>query len=177
MNGDLRFYHLNADQIIAINSLLVIILIPFMEKFIYTVLAKVVMKTMLQRLIFEGVLILIAFTLSLAVEIINQHSYISILWQIFQFVLIAIAEIFVYLSHLNFAYKEAPSSMKPVMMSLLYLSMAGGDLIVVIISGISLFSSQVYELAFFVCLTILDIIVLIFLTRSYKHVDHELLNS
>ncbi|CAG9803482.1 unnamed protein product [Chironomus riparius] len=177
MNGDLGWYHLNADQMIVINSLLAIILIPFMDKFIYPILAKIGIKTMLERLIFGGVLIVIAFTLSLAVEIIIQHNYISILWQIPQFVLIAIAEIFVYLSHLNFAYKEAPASMKPVMMSLLYLSMAGGDLIVVIVSAISLFPSQAYEFSFFVCLTILDIVVLIFLTRNYKHVDHELLNS
>ncbi|XP_070506585.1 peptide transporter family 1-like [Chironomus tepperi] len=177
MNGDLGWYLLNADQMIVINSLLAIILIPFMDKFIYPALEKIGIKTMLQRLIFGGVLIVIAFTLSLAVEIIIQNSYISILWQIPQFVLIAIAEIFVYLSHLNFAYKEAPASMKPVMMSLLYLSMAGGDFIVVIISAISLFPSQVYEFSFYVCLTIIDIVVLIFLTRSYKHVDHELLNS
>ena len=132
---------------------------------------------MLQRLIFGGGLIVIAFILSAIVEVQIQNNRISMLWQVPQFFIISIAEIFTYLSHLNFAYKEAPASMKPVMMSLLYLSMAGGDLIVAIISGISVFPSQVFEFSFFACLMLVNIILLIFLTRRYKHVDHDLLKA
>ncbi|KAG5683400.1 hypothetical protein PVAND_012685 [Polypedilum vanderplanki] len=175
LDGHLGFYTIKPDQMIVINSLMAITLIPFLDKFIYPLLEKVGIKSMLQRLIFGGVLIVIAFTLSTILETQIEKSYISILWQLPQCFIIAIAEIFTYLSHLNFAYKEAPPSMKPVMMCLLYLSMAGGDLIVAVISAISIFPSQAYEFAFYACLTLIDVILLTFLAKNYKPVDHEIL--
>jgi dipeptide/tripeptide permease len=177
MDGNLGWYTIKPDQMIVINSLMAVLLVPFLDKFIYPVLAKVGIKTTLQRLIFGGVLIIIAFVFSVIVETQVQKKTISILWQLPQFFTIAVAEIFTYLSHLNFAYKEAPPSMKPVMMSLLYLSMAGGDLIVAIISGISIFPSQAFEFAFYACLVLLDVIVLAILAHSYQPVDHEALRS
>lgn len=181
MDGTLNMfsssYTIKPDQMIVFNSLLSISMIPFLDKFIYPLLEKVGIKTMLQRLIFGGSLIVIAFILSAILEVQIQQNYISMLWQVPQFFIISIAEIFTYLSHLNFAYKEAPPSMKPVMMSLLYLSMAGGDLIVAFISGISAFHSQVLEFSFFACLMLVNIIILIFLTRRYKHFDHEQLKA
>ncbi|CAG9803483.1 unnamed protein product [Chironomus riparius] len=177
MDGNLGWFNIKPDQMIVFNSLLSISMIPFLDKLVYPFLEKIGIKTMLQRLIFGGILIVIAFILSAIVEVQIQNNRISMLWQVPQFFIISIAEIFTYLSHLNFAYKEAPASMKPVMMSLLYLSMAGGDLIVAIISGISVFPSQVFEFSFFACLMLVNIIVLIFLTRRYKHVDHDLLKA
>jgi dipeptide/tripeptide permease len=176
MNGNLGWYTIKPDQMIVINSLMAITLIPFLDKLIYPLLEKVGIKSTLQRLIFGGVLIVIAFTLSTILETQIENNFISILWQLPQFFIIAIAEIFTYLSHLNFAYKEAPPSMKPVMMSLLYLSMAGGDLIVAVISAISIFPSQSYEFAFYACLVLFDVIVLAFLAHNYKSVDHETLH-
>lgn len=178
MDGNIGFYTIKADQMIVFNSLLAVSLIPVLDKFIYPCLERIGIKTMLNRLVFGGVLIVIALILSVFVELgIQKHGKISILWQIPQFTIIAVAEIFTYLSHLNFAYKEAPANMKPVMMSLLYLSMAAGDMIVAIISGISLFKSQTYEYSFFECLILVDVIILAFLARNYKHVDHEMMKN
>lgn len=177
MNGDLGWYTLNPDQMIVINSLLAIMFIPCLDKFVYPVLEKIGIKTMLHRLIFGGILIIIGFTLATVVEFVTQYSYISILWQIPQFVIIAVAETFVYISHLNFSYKEAPASMKPVMMTLLYLSMAGGDCIIIIVSAVSLFPSQAFEYAFFVVLVIFGVTILTLLTRNYKHTDQDALNA
>lgn len=173
MNGDVGWYTIKPDQMIVFNSLMSISLIPILDKFIYPIFEKIGIKTMLQRLIFGGVLIVVAFVLSAIVETQIQHNFISILWQLPQFIVISIAEIFTYLSHLNFAYKEAPASMKPVMMSLLYLSMAGGDLIIAVISSISFFPSQTYEYAFYACLMLVDVIALTFLARSYSRDEEE----
>ncbi|KAG5683402.1 hypothetical protein PVAND_012686 [Polypedilum vanderplanki] len=173
MNGDVGWYTIKPDQMIVFNSLLSISLIPILDKFIYPIFEKIGIKTMLQRLIFGGILIVVAFILSAILETQIQNNYISILWQLPQFIVISIAEIFTYLSHLNFAYKEAPPSMKPVMMSLLYLSMAGGDLIIAIISAISFFPSQTYEYAFYACFMLVDVIALSFLARSYSRDEEE----
>lgn len=177
MNGDLGWYTIKSDQMIVFNSLLAISMIPVLDRFIYPLLEKIAIKTMLQRLIFGGCLIIVAVIISIIIEIEVNKNYISILWQLPQFLIISVAEILTYLSHLNFAYKEAPASMKSVMMSLLYLSMAGGDLIVAIVSISGIFQSQAIEFAFFAILMLADVVVLALLAHNYKHVDHEMIKT
>lgn len=177
MNGDLGFYTIKADQMIVLNSVLVLFLIPFFERIGYKWLEKIGIKTMLHRMIIGNCCTIIAFGMAAVVEMQVEKNLISILWQIPQFFVLAIAEIFTYLSHLNFTYKEAPVSMKPVMVALMYLSIASGDFIVAIISGVSFFNSQVYEYIFFASLMVLDVILLSFLAHRYKYTDHEMIKD
>jgi dipeptide/tripeptide permease len=132
---------------------------------------------MLHRIIFGNFCTILAFIAAALLEIQVNQKEISMLWQLPQFFILAIAEIFVYLSHLNFTYKEAPASMKPVMIAFMYLSIALGDFIVAIISGVSLFDSQVIEYFFFAFLMLLDVALLIFLANRYKYTDHEMIKS
>ena len=67
--------------------------------------------------------------------------------------------------------------MKPVMVAFMYLSIAAGDFIVAIISGISIFKSQAYEYLFFASLMAIDVTILGLLTRKYKHTDHEMIKT
>lgn len=177
MNGDLGWYTIKPDQMIVINSLMAVTMIPILDKFVYPLLAKVGIKSMLQRLTLGGILIVIAFLLSSILEIQTQKMYLSILWQLPQYFVIGTAEILTYLSHLNFAYKEAPPSMKPVMMSLLYLSMAGGDLVVAIFSSLALFPSQAFEYAFYSALVLVAVIILIILANRYENTRLEVLSD
>lgn len=177
MNGDLGWYTIKPDQMIVLNSILVLFLIPFFERIGYKMLEKIGIKSMLHRMIFGNCCTIVAFGIAAVVEVQVEKSHISILWQTPQFFVLAIAEIFTYLSHLNFTYKEAPVSMKPVMVALMYLSIAAGDFIVAIISGVSFFDSQVYEYIFFACLMILDVILLSFLAHRYKYTDHEMIKD
>jgi dipeptide/tripeptide permease len=132
---------------------------------------------MLHRMIFGYCCTIIAFVLAALVEMQIERREISILWQIPQFFVLAIAEIFSYLSQLNFAYKEAPISMKPVMVAFMYLSIASGDFIVAIISGISFFKTQVYEYILFASLMIFDVIILSLMTHKYNYTDHEMIKA
>lgn len=177
MDGDLGIYTIKPDQMIVVNSLLAISLIPFLDKFIYPLLEKIAIKSFLQRLIFAGFLIIIAVVLSAIVEIESNKHTISILWQLPQYLVIAVAEILTYLSQLNFSYKEAPASMKSVMMSLLYLAMGGGDLIVALVSGSKMFSSRAAEFAFFAALMSVNLVIFSLLAHRYKHVDHEMIKE
>lgn len=178
MNGDLGWYTIKPDQMIVVNSLMAISMIPILDKFIYPWLTKIGIKTMLQRLVLGGILIVIAFLVASVLEIqVQKNNNLSILWQLPQYFIIGVAEIFTYLSHLNFAYKEAPPSMKPVMMSLLYLSMAGGDLIVAIFSSLALFPSQAFEYAFYSGLVLIAVIALIILASRYENTKLDVLNE
>lgn len=177
MNGDLGWYTIKPDQMIVLNSILVLLLIPFFERIGYGLLQKIGVKSMLHRMIFGNCCTIVAFIIASLVEMQVEKTEISMLWQIPQFFIFAIAEIFTYLSHLNFAYTEAPASMKPVMIAFMYLSIATGDFIVAIISGVSLFNSQAYEYLFFAFLMILDVFLLSYLTHKYKYTDHEMIKS
>ena len=177
MNGDIGFYKIKPDQMIVFNSVLVILLIPLFDRFVYPFMEKIGIKSMLHRMMVGYTCTIFAFIISAFLEVQVEKNYISMLWQIPQFFVIAIAEIFSYLAHLNFAYKEAPTSMKPVMVAFMYLSIAAGDFIVAIISGISIFKSQAYEYLFFASLMAIDVTILGLLTRKYKHTDHEMIKT
>lgn len=138
---------------------------------------KIGIKTMLDRIIFGTSCTVIAFILAAFLEMQVNQQEISMLWQLPQFFMFAVAEVFVYLSHLNFAYNEAPANMKPVMIAFMFFTIALGDFIVAIISGVSFFKSQVIEYFFFASIMALDVALLIFLARRYKYTDHEMIKS
>lgn len=177
MNGNIGFYTIKPDQIVVFNSLLVIFLIPLFDKFLYPFLKKFGIKSMLHRMMLGYICSITAFIVAAFVEVQVDNNYISILWQLPQFGLISMAEVLSYLSHLNFAYSEAPVSMKPVMIAFMYLTIAAGDFIVAIISGISIFQNQAYEYLFFASLMAINLAILAVLTRRYKYTDHEMIKT
>lgn len=177
MNGDVGFYKIKPDQMVVFNSILVLVLIPIFDRFLYPFLEKIGIKSMLHRMMLGFLCTIIAFIISAILEVQVEKNFISVLWQIPQFTFISMAEILAYLAHLNFAYKEAPASMKPVMIAFMYLSIASGDFIVAIISGISIFKSQTYEYLFFAFLMLINVNILGVLTRKYKHTDHEMIKK
>lgn len=56
MNGDLGFYTFKPDQLAFINPLLVLILVPVFEYFVYPLLSKVGITTALEKVTLGGVL-------------------------------------------------------------------------------------------------------------------------
>lgn len=88
-----------------------------------------------------------------------------------QYILIAAAEVLVWISSLAFAYTQSPSTMKSVMNSLVYLTVAGGNLLVLIISGAQIFESQASEFLFFAFLLSLDTAFFISIAMHYKYVE------
>ena len=177
MNGDLGFYTIKPDQMILLNSVMGLIMIPYFERFGYAQMEKIGIKTLLHRLIFGNSCTILAFIVAAVVEMQVNQREISMLWQIPQFFILAVGEIFVYVGHLNFAYKEAPKSMKPVMVAFFYFTIALGGFFVAIVSGVSLFQSQVIEYFFFAFLMVLDVALLSFLTYRYKYTDHEMIKA
>lgn len=74
---------------------------------------------------------------------------VHILWQIFQYILLTIAEIFVSITGLVFAYAQAPKRYKTVIMSLWFLTTAIGNLIVVFVAQVRLVPNQALEFILF----------------------------
>ncbi|KAJ8968409.1 hypothetical protein NQ317_007710 [Molorchus minor] len=68
---------------------------------------------------------------------------VNILWQVPQYFLISIAEIMFGVAGLEFSFTQAPKCMKTITIAGWYLSVAGGNCLVVIITQLNMFKSQV----------------------------------
>lgn len=173
MDGYIGIYTIKPDQMIVLNSFLGIVLIPIFEHFLYPFLARCGLKTSLQKMTLGGVLSSLAFAVAAIVEFQTQKTSTNILWMFPQYLILCAGEVLVYTANLNFTYTEAPSSMKSVMLGFSYLSVAGGSLIVILISGVAFFESQALEFLFFAGIAMLDIIVFGFLASRYKYREQD----
>lgn len=168
MDGDLGWYIIKPDQMIALNPIFAIILMPACNYIFFPFMSKLSFNSLLHRIIVGGFLCCIAFSLAIFIEIKIQNDFVTILWLLPQFAVLALSENFLFTSLLNFAYAEAPSNMKSVMTACVFVTIALGNFVIIFISGFKLFESQVVEFAFFIVLLLLDLIVLIILTIKLK---------
>lgn len=171
MNGDIGFYTVTADQMIVFNPLVAILTLPILDYVIYPMLAKIGIKSLLQRMTIGGFLAVAAFIVSAFIEFKIQQDFVSIFWLIPQYAILAVSENFLFVSHIRFAYTEAPASMKSVMMSFVFVVIAFGNLFVVLISGTKLFESQAVEFFFFAGILFVFMIFFGFLASRYKPIS------
>lgn len=170
-NGDIGWFVLKPDQMLIFNPIMALIFFPICEYIFYPLLAKIGIKTVLQKITLGGMLGAVAVGLSTIVEFQTQTRYFSMLWLIPQYLFMVLSENFLYIANINFAYNEAPKEMKSVISSFVFVTIAGGNLIVVFITGMKFFSSQVHEFLFFTILIFLDMIFFGFLATRYKYVQ------
>ena len=174
MNGDLGFYTVKPDQMIALNPIIGLIAVPMSEYIIFPLLAKIRITTLLQKMTIGGVLTAVASIAAGLVQIQVEKNYISIFWLIPQYILSGFSENFLYNSHLSFAYNEAPASMKSVMTSFVFVVIAIGNIFVIIVSSASVFSSVVTEFFFFAGVLVIAMIGFAFLAKNYKPINQEM---
>ena len=177
MNGDIGFYTVQPDQIIVLNPVFAILCLPLCDYMFYPLLAKIKIESLLQKMTIGGLLAVVAFVCSAMLEMKIQNNFISILWLAPQYFFLALSENFLYVSHLSFAYTEASPNMKSVMMSSVYVVIAFGNMIVVLISGTKLFESQSTEFFFFAGVLLIFMILFGFLASRYKSVNEVVIND
>ncbi|XP_037040845.1 solute carrier family 15 member 1-like [Bradysia coprophila] len=168
MNGDLGFYTIKADQFNVANPLFVIILIPLFEHVLYPLLAKVRIRTALQKTTLGGVLGGISFLISAIIQLQIESKFLHMTWLIPQYLFMAMGEILVAISLINFSFSEAPDSMKTLLQAMFYLSAGIGNLIVVVVAGSRIFDSQFYEFILYTGLMFFDMILFALLAKRYK---------
>jgi proton-dependent oligopeptide transporter, POT family len=173
MDGNIGFYTLKADQLVVFVPFFNMILVPIFEKILFPLMAKCGLKTLLQKITCGMICSVLAFLTSAYLETLIDDQKISIFALIPQYILIAAAEVLVWIASLSFAYTQSPSTMKSVMNSVAYLTVGGGNLLVLIISGAQIFDSQFSEFLFFALLMTLDAVLFIYLAMRYKYVDSD----
>lgn len=168
MNGDIGWFVIKPDQMLFFNSALSLILFPFCEYILYPLLAKIGIRTLLQRITFGGIVSALALGISAIIETQIENHFLNILWLIPQYFFMVISENFVYIATVNFAFNEAPSNMKSVMTSFVFITIAGGNLLIALVTGTKMFDSTLYESLLFTILVFVDMICFGFLARRYN---------
>ncbi|KAF1758429.1 hypothetical protein GCK72_014887 [Caenorhabditis remanei] len=102
------------------------------------------------------------------------HNRVSILWQIPQYVIITAGEVMFSITGLEFAYSEASPQLKSVVQALWLFTTAVGDLIVVIIFMLNIFSDVAVQMFVFGGIMLLVIFVFILLAIFYyEYADYS----
>ncbi|XP_055924152.1 solute carrier family 15 member 1-like isoform X2 [Argiope bruennichi] len=100
-----------------------------------------------------------------------EPNTVSILWQIPSYVILTTGEIMFSITGLEFSYSQAPQSMKSIVQAAWLLTVAFGNLIVMIIAKLSLFEKKSYELFMFAVLMGLDMLGFSIMAYFFKYVE------
>ncbi len=132
--GVLQEIHLLPAQISALNPLLVMMVIPLLNVFIYSPLERRGRPLMPLHRMTAGMFL--AATSFVAVALLQARieaagpGQVHVLWQIIPYTLITVAEVLVSVTGLEFAYTQAPRAMKSTIMSFWLLGVTFGNILV-----------------------------------------------
>ena len=99
--------------------------------------------------------------------ILSIPNQIHILWLVLPYFVITVGEVMLSVTGLEFAYSQAPDSMKSVVQAAWLLTVAFGNVIVIIVAAAKALDA-VSEIFFFATLMVLDMFLFMFLAYRYK---------
>ncbi|XP_064293071.1 solute carrier family 15 member 2-like isoform X2 [Plodia interpunctella] len=102
----------------------------------------------------------------------NAPNELNLAWIIPQYFLISLAEIMFAVSGLEFSFTQAPKSMKTITIAAWYVSVAFGNLIVILVAQTKVFHSRATE--FFVYAAVLGVAMLLFLRMAQGYEAHSI---
>ena len=103
--------------------------------------------------------------------VLDTGNQISVLWQFIPFLVITMAEVMISITGLQFAYTQAPRSMKSTIMSMWLLTVFFGNMITAYIAKINVFSGGNFFM-FFAILMAIFAIVFVWIAKNYKMQDY-----
>ncbi|XP_047115520.1 solute carrier family 15 member 1 isoform X1 [Schistocerca piceifrons] len=106
-----------------------------------------------------------------SIHTITEPNSVHMLWLIPQYVVITMGEVMFSITGLEFSYSQAPTSMKSVLASGWLLTVAFGNLIVIIVAEAKFFTSQAHEFFLFAGLMIADMAIFALMAMRYKYVE------
>lgn len=173
MNGELGFYTIQPDQMVLSVTIFTLLMVPVFDYVIYPLLSMIGIKTSLHKIACGFVTAAISLVLAAIVEWKIEESTFHILWLLPQNFFIAISEIQVWVSIVNFTYTQAPERMKSVLSSFIFVAFAFGSLINIVVSSTNLVGSQAYEFLIYSIAMIFNLIFFVFLTKNHKSISNH----
>lgn len=130
------------SQIQALNPYMVMTLIPIFVFFVYPTVQKFYDFTPLRRMAWGMVIAALSFVQIAFIQYFLEGGVeLNIMWQFFPYLTITIAEVMISITGLEFAYTQAPASMKSTIMSFWLLTTFLGNFIVALVAQINFFEN------------------------------------
>ncbi|XP_017074940.1 peptide transporter family 1 isoform X3 [Drosophila eugracilis] len=104
------------------------------------------------------------------IEVTSPNSM-HMLWLVPQYVVMTLGEVMFSVTGLGFSYSQSPPSMKSVLQACWLLTVAFGNVIVVVIAELKFFDSQASEFFLFAGLMFVDMLIFMFVAYYYKPYD------
>jgi dipeptide/tripeptide permease len=161
------------DQLQALNPILILLLVPLFSLVIYPRLARRGWPLTPLRRMFIGMFVMTSSFLVVALlELaLSRGGHPSVLWQFFPYLLLTTAEVLISITGLEFAYTQAPRSMKSTIMSFWMLTVFLGNLLTAYIDKVNLFQG-VWQFLFFAGLMAAVGVLFGVISRGYKTADY-----
>ncbi|KAL5290817.1 SLC15A1.2 family protein [Megaselia abdita] len=164
-------FRIEPDQAKAMGPVFLFTLIPIWTYIVVPVLRSCdieisPLKSMVIGGFVSGVSFICAGILQIQIDS-SPVNTVNILWQVPQFFLIMVGELLLSIPGLEFAFKQAPESMKSVLTAAFFINNAFGNLIVVLLTEIDVVKSQTIQYFVYSVLMLLGILLFIYLVRGY----------
>ncbi len=165
-----------ASQIQALNPIIVMVLIPLFSWGLYPLVEKLGVKVTPLRKMSVGMIFAgLSFGIvGFAQTLIDAGQTVSVAWQLVAYLAITASEVMVSITGLEFAYTQAPKSMKSTIMSFWLLTVAFGNMLVGIIAKMNVFTGA-GEFYFYAGLMTAVSLIFVFSATRYK--GHEYVNG
>jgi dipeptide/tripeptide permease len=160
------------EQMQICNAFLILLMIPLFERGVYPLLRRFHIRwgslgRMATGMLLTGTAFLLAAALQSSIDS-SQPRSVSILAQLPQYVVITAGEILFSITGLEFAYSQAPPSMKSVCQAMWLLTVSAGNLLVVVVAESSLFASASMEFVFFAVLIFVAALIFTAISRPFS---------
>ncbi|MDH5414567.1 MAG: hypothetical protein OEW87_10550, partial [Flavobacteriaceae bacterium] len=103
--------------------------------------------------------------------IMDGGTELSVLWQVIPFLVITMAEVMISITGLQFAYTQAPRSMKSTIMSMWLLTVFFANMLTAFIAKINIFEGGNFFM-FFAVLMAVFAVGFVFMARNYQMRDY-----
>ena len=176
MNRDVfGWFTLEPDQIPVLNPICILTMIPLFNRVIYPSLEKrgIILKPLEHRMAIGMGLTALAFILSGTLDAVvdsNPRYTVYWMWQFPQYIVLGAGEIMVSVTGLEFAYSQAPKTMKSVVMSGWLMTTAVGNLLVILIATIDIVASEYgLQLLFFANMMLVFILIFFWIINGFNY--------
>lgn len=150
------------SQVPACNPILVMLLIPFCSLVLYPFIDKFIMKltplrTMTMGMLIAGLSFVGVYFIQVAIEA-QGAGTVHVAWQLIPYTLITLAEVMVSITGLEFAYTQAPKSMKSIVMGFWLLTVSLGNVLTALLAKFAALELSQFFLVFAALMFIAGII-------------------
>jgi len=162
------------SQIPGLNPIMVMALIPIFTFGIYPFIEKKlgIKMTSLRKMGAGMFVASISFVVVAACQyVLDGGTQLSVLWQVIPFLLITVAEVMVSIPGLEFAYTQAPRTMKSTVMSMWLLTVFFGNMITAYVANVNIFDGGNFFMFFAILMGVFAILFAV-MAKGYKVQDN-----